>query len=175
VALPTLWWRFPHDSHCYKPFPSPSKPGGGGATPAFSSPLVYLQFAWGIAPPPLSGARGALPSLLHVFFFFFFSCSFIIQFVFFSFFIPPGWGSVCPGAMLFWPRVVCGSTACRLAHLVVCVFPSSLGAGVWWRESSSGGVGLRCMGWGHGGVRVWPLLGGFSCKVYLQCLSKILL
>jgi hypothetical protein len=30
------------------------------------------------------------------------------------------------GAMLIWPRVVCGSTKCRLAHLVVCVFPSHL-------------------------------------------------
>jgi hypothetical protein len=43
--------------------------GGGGATPAFSSPLVYLQFVWGGAPPPLSGAQGAPPSLLCVLFF----------------------------------------------------------------------------------------------------------
>jgi hypothetical protein len=35
-------------------------------------------------------------------------------------------------AMLIWPRVVCGSTACCLAHLVVCVFPSHLGMSVWW-------------------------------------------
>jgi hypothetical protein len=33
--------------------------------------------------------------------------------------------------MLIWLRFVCGSTACLLAHLVVCVFPSGLGAGFW--------------------------------------------
>jgi hypothetical protein len=33
--------------------------------------------------------------------------------------------------MLIWARVVCGSTVCRLAYLVVRVFPSHLGAGVW--------------------------------------------
>jgi hypothetical protein len=34
------------------------------------------------------------------------------------------------------------------------------------------------MGWVCGAIRgvgVLPLLGGFSCKVYLQCLTKILL
>jgi hypothetical protein len=30
----------------------------------------------------------------------------ISQFLFF-----PGWESVCPGAMLLWPRLVCGSTS----------------------------------------------------------------
>jgi hypothetical protein len=50
---------------------------------------------------------------------FFFSCLFIIQFVFFSFF--PGWGGQCfQRAILICPRVACGSTMCRLAHLVVC-------------------------------------------------------
>jgi hypothetical protein len=39
--------------------------------------------------------------------------------------------------MLIWPRVVCGNTKCRLAHLVLCVFPSCLGAGFWqWHRSS---------------------------------------
>jgi hypothetical protein len=69
---------------------------------------------WEIAPPPLFRAQGTPPSLLHVFLLL---LLFIIQF-FFSFF--PGWGSICPGAMLIWPRVVCGSTMCCLAHLVVC-------------------------------------------------------
>jgi hypothetical protein len=36
-------------------------------------------------------------------------------------------------------------------------------------------VEMLCAGWGCGGVKVLPLLGGFSCKVYLQHLSKILL
>jgi hypothetical protein len=30
-------------------------------------------------------------------------------------------------------------------------------------------------GWRCGGVKILPLLDGFSCKVYLQHLSKILL
>jgi hypothetical protein len=49
----------------------------------------------------------------------FFSCLFIIQFVLFSFF-PLGGGQSVQGAMLIWPRVVCGSTTYHLAHLVVC-------------------------------------------------------
>jgi hypothetical protein len=36
-------------------------------------------------------------------------------------------------------------------------------------------VEMLCTGWSCGGVKVLPLLGGFSCKVCLQCLSKILL
>jgi hypothetical protein len=58
----------------------------------------------------------------------------IIQ-VFFSLFSLGGGRSV-QGAMLIWSRVVCGSTTCHLAHLVVCIFPSHLGAAVWqWRKS----------------------------------------
>jgi hypothetical protein len=49
---PTLQWSMPHDSHCYKL--SPLQGCWAGATvPAFSGWLVYLQFAWGSAPPPL--------------------------------------------------------------------------------------------------------------------------
>jgi hypothetical protein len=36
-------------------------------------------------------------------------------------------------------------------------------------------VGMLWAGWRCGGVKVLPLLGVFSCKVYLQHLSKILL
>jgi hypothetical protein len=90
-------------------------------------------------------------------------------------------GRSVQGAMLIWPRVVCGSTSCCLAHLVVCVFPIHLGAAVWrWHRSPPGfsvyhEVGMLCTGWRCGGVKVLPLLGGFSCKVYLQRLSKVLL
>jgi hypothetical protein len=83
--------------------------------------------------------------------------------------------------MLIWPRVVYGSTTCHLAHLVVCIFPSCLGAGVWWQCGTLSGFSIYCgvgmlhVGWGCGGVNVLPLLSGFSCKVYIQCLSKILL
>jgi hypothetical protein len=49
----------------------------------------------------------------------------------FSFF--PVWGWSVQGAVLIWPRVVCGSTTYRLPHLVVHFFPSPLGTAVlWW-------------------------------------------
>jgi hypothetical protein len=73
-------------------FPSPNC-WVGATSPAFSAQLVYLQFAWGIAPYPLSGAWGAQPSLLHVFFFS--AACLLFSLVFFLFF--PGRGSVCPG------------------------------------------------------------------------------
>jgi hypothetical protein len=52
----------------------------------------------------------------------------IIQ-IFFLFSL--GGGRSVQGAMLIWPRIVCGSTVCSFAHLVVCIFPSGLGAGIW--------------------------------------------
>jgi hypothetical protein len=59
----------------------------------------------------------------------------ITQFLFF----PWVGGRSVQGAMLIWPRVVCGSTAYRFIHLVVRVFPSRLGAAVWrWRGSPPG-------------------------------------
>jgi hypothetical protein len=60
-------------------------------------------------PSPLFGAQGAPPSLLHVFF-----CCYCLSFSFFPFF--PGGDLSVQRAMLIWPKVVCGSTACCLAH-----------------------------------------------------------
>jgi hypothetical protein len=55
------------------------------------------------SPPPLFGAQGAPPSLLHVF---------IVHIAYYSVSLfLSGWGSVCPGGYAEWPRVVCGSTA----------------------------------------------------------------
>jgi hypothetical protein len=54
----------------------------------------------------------------------------------FFFFFPLGGGRSVQGTMLIWPRLVCGSTTCRLAHLVVCIFSSHLGAAVWWQHGS---------------------------------------
>jgi hypothetical protein len=56
--------------------------------------------------------------------------------------------------------------------------PGRLGADVWWHGSPPGfsiyhGVGKLCVGWGFGGVEFLLLLGGFSCQVCLQLLSKI--
>jgi hypothetical protein len=90
----------------------------------FSSRLVLRDF-----PFPLFSSQDAPPTLLCVFFV-------VIAYysVFFFFFSWVGGRSV-QGAMLIWPRVVCGS----LAHLVDRVFPSHLGTGVWWRHGSPPG------------------------------------
>jgi hypothetical protein len=69
--------------------------------------------------------------------------SFLLLLLIFSFFLfSLGGGWSVQGAMLIWPRVFCGSTTCRLAHLVVCVFPSGLGAAVWWRHDSPPGFSV---------------------------------
>jgi hypothetical protein len=88
---------------------------------------------WGI-PLPLFGAQGAPPSLLHVFFV-------VIAYYSVSLFSLGGGWSV-QGAMLIWPRVVYCSTMYRLAHLVIRIFPSPLGAGVWWRHGSPPGFSV---------------------------------
>jgi hypothetical protein len=56
--------------------------------------------------------------------------------------------------------------------------PSGLGAGAWWCGTPPGfsifrDVGELCAGWACEGVKVLPLLGGFSCLVCLQHLRKI--
>jgi hypothetical protein len=131
----------------------------GCVSPLLPSPAGLL---WGIFPSPSLVLRA-----LCVFFV-------VIAYysVFFSFFL--GWGSVRP-------TVVCGSTKCCLVHLVVCVFLSRLGAAFWWWSGIPPGFSIQCevgmlhAGWGCGGVKLLPLLSGFSCKVYLQRLPKILL
>jgi hypothetical protein len=45
--------------------------------------------------------------------------------------------------MLIWPRIVCGSTECRLAHLVVRIFPSHLGAAIWWQHENLPGFSIQ--------------------------------
>jgi hypothetical protein len=92
--------------------------------------LVYLLFCEGFPSSP--SVLWEPHSLCYV--------SFLLlllttQFLFFSL----GVGQSVQGAMLIWPRVVCGSTMYRLAHLVVRVFPSHLGTGVcWWCGIPSG-------------------------------------
>jgi hypothetical protein len=78
---------------------------------------------WGIYPPPPSAFRSP-HSLCYV--------TFLLILLITPFFFLFSWGGgqSVQGAMLIWPRVVCGSTTCRLAHLVVCIFPSHLGAAV---------------------------------------------
>jgi hypothetical protein len=85
--------------------------------------------------PSLFEAQGAQPSLLHVFF--------VVTAYYSVFFLfSLGWGQSVQGAILIWPRVVCGRTACHLAHLVLCVFPNGLGAGVWWQCESPPGYSI---------------------------------
>jgi hypothetical protein len=122
-AFPPLLWSF-LSTATFTSFPTPGC-WVGATTPAFSSQLVYLQFHGGFPLPPSLVLRVPCP-LCYVSFLL---LLLIIQFLFFLFSLDGGWS--VQGAMLIWPRVVCGSIACRLAHLVVCLFPSSLGAGVW--------------------------------------------
>jgi hypothetical protein len=101
----------------------------------------------------------------------------IIQF--FSFF--PGWGSVCPGGYAdlsqgcLWEYHVPLSSPCGL-HL-------PKWSGLWCLAAAREPSWFLCLTWSGNvtcGLGVWrikvlPLLSGFSCKVYLQRLSKILL
>jgi hypothetical protein len=64
--------------------------------------LVYLQFQEGFLSPPLQSSGH--PTLFAMCL----SCSYCLL-VSFSFF-PPGGGWSVQGAMLLWPRLVCGST-----------------------------------------------------------------
>jgi hypothetical protein len=93
----------------------------GRVSPLLPFPAGLL---WGISPPPLRRS-GHLALFANCLF-----CCYCLLFSFFFLFSLGGGRSV-QGAMLIWPRVVCGSTAYCLAHLVVCVFPSHLGTAVW--------------------------------------------
>jgi hypothetical protein len=131
-------------------FPFSKHTGGGDTAPAFSGLSVYLQFTWEVSLPPLQSSfphtttftsfptsgfwvwattpafcsrqegpspppvLSALPPLCYVSFF-------VVIIQFFSLFFPWVGGRSVQGAMLIWPRVVCGSTTCHIAHLVVCV------------------------------------------------------
>jgi hypothetical protein len=98
---------------------------------------------------PLFGAQGTLPSLL---------CVFIVVIAYYSvsLFSLGGVRSV-QGAMLIWPRVVCGGIAYCLAHLVVHVFPSHLHGAIFWR--------LRGPSGGSGALLVSPLNVMWRCFV----------
>jgi hypothetical protein len=111
---PALWWSFPHYSCCYKL--SPLQGYGGGVPPLLPSPaglITYSSTGECSSPTLQSSGCPALFAKCLVFF----KCLFIIQFGVFSLFSVGGGQSV-QRAMLIWPRVVCGSTTCHLAHLV---------------------------------------------------------
>jgi hypothetical protein len=118
-AFPPLLWSFPPTT-AFTSFPTPDC-WPCAATPAFSS---LLQPACGGLPLPPSLALREPHPLCYMSFLL---LLLIIQFLFFSM----GGGQSVQGAMLIWPKLVCGSTMYHLAHLVVCVFPSHMGAGIW--------------------------------------------
>jgi hypothetical protein len=92
---------------------------------------------WGISPPlQCSGC----PTL-------FVTCLFCCYCLLFSFF-PLGRGWSVQWAMLIWHRIVCGSSAYCLAHLVVRIFPSYLSLGI--LEMGSHKV-FSCAG-----LKLWP-------------------
>jgi hypothetical protein len=72
------------------------------------------------------------------------TCLFCCYWLLFSFFFFFPWvgRQSDQEAMLIWPRVVCGSTMYCLAHLVVCIFPSHLGTGVWQQHGSPPGFSV---------------------------------
>jgi hypothetical protein len=98
-------------------------------------PACLSTVPWGSAPPPLSGAQGAPPSLLHFSFFFSATCSLFS--LFFSLFSLGGGQSVQGGyadlaqGCLWEYRVPLSSPGGLL-------LTSRLGAGVWWHGSPPG-------------------------------------
>jgi hypothetical protein len=132
---PTLPWSVSHFGHCWIPFLVEAC-GGGGTTTCLLQLACYLQFVWGIAPPPLSRAQGALPSLLCVFFFFSAAC--LLFSLFFSFFFFPGWGSVCPAGYADLDQGCLWEYCVLLSSPGGLLLPSRLGAGIWQYESPPG-------------------------------------
>jgi hypothetical protein len=160
---PTLWWSILCFSWFYKPSPLQAHWGGGGAaSPTFSCWLVYSQLEWELLLPlsQKSGPHHLFAKCL----FFFSSCLFIIQIVFFFFY---------PWVGVSLSRGLCWFTVCCLAHLVVSVFPNSLGDGIWLCRSPPGfsvyhGVGMLC---GLVVCRSWSFSS--SCWFFLKGVSPV--
>jgi hypothetical protein len=96
-------------------------------------PACLFTVQWGIPLPPIW--RSGLPTL-------FATCLYCSYCLILSFSFFPWVGGRCvQGAMLIWPRVVCGSTTYRLTHLVP-IFPSHLGAGIWQRPGGPPGFSI---------------------------------
>jgi hypothetical protein len=85
-----------------------------------------------LPPPWISGC----PSLFATCFYYFFSCLFIIQVFFFSFF--SGWGSVCPGGYADLAQGCLWEYCILLSSPGGLLLPSRLGTGVCRQGSPSG-------------------------------------
>jgi hypothetical protein len=103
-------------------FPFPSSLGEVTLHPP-SRQHIYFQFYEGLPLTPSSALRVPRPFCYLSFF------VVVYYSVWFFSLFSLGVGQSVQGAMLIWPRVVCGSTASHLAHLVVCFS----GAGRNWR------------------------------------------
>jgi hypothetical protein len=170
--FPPLLWSFP-PTVTFTSFPAPGC-WVGATTPAFSLWLVYLQFRDGFPLPHLlcSGRLAFFATWL------FYCCCLLFSLIFFPF--SPGWGSVCRGSYAdlaqgcLWEYHMPLSSRCALHH------PNQSGS---WRLAARELSWFLHLTWsedamrklGCGAVKVLPLIGGFSCKVYLQYLSKLLL
>jgi hypothetical protein len=155
-VFPPLLWNFPATT-AFTSFPL--LVAGVCRHSCLLQPACLFTVLWGIPLPSSSELRVSHPlcnvSLLFLLL--------ITQFLFF-----PRWGSVCPGVCWSGPGLSVGVPRYREAHFV-CVFPSHLGAGVWWPGGPPGfsvqrEVEMLCTGWRCGGVKVlqWPCLQGVS-------------
>jgi hypothetical protein len=109
-VFPPLLWSF-SPSTTLTSFPTPGcwtqAPAPTGAS--LARPGLFVYSSGKDSPLPFFGAWCATPSLQRVFIV-------LIAYYSVSLFSPGGDRSV-QGAMLIWPRVVCGSTMYHLAHL----------------------------------------------------------
>jgi hypothetical protein len=121
--------------------PSPLSSGAGHTLSTFGSLLLSKRTGggglfivlWGSAPPPLPELREPCP-LCYISFFF--SCLFMIQFGFFSFF---SWLGVSLSRWLCWSVQGCLWEYCMLLSSPDgLLLPSRLGAGVWQHGSLPG-------------------------------------
>jgi hypothetical protein len=119
-VFPPLLRSFPPTA-TFTSFPAPGCWVCATALPSLAW-LVYLQFREGFPSPPLPRSR--CPTLLATCFFF------VIAYYSVSLFFP-GWGLVCPGGYADLAQG-CLWEYHSLVHLMVHVFPSPLGTGVWW-------------------------------------------
>jgi hypothetical protein len=121
VTLPPSPVEFSSCCHFYKL--SCSKVSGWvpPRLPSLASLFIY-SYVWDCSYPLRRSGRPALFATCL-----FCCCCYTTCFLLFCL----GGGRSVQGALLIWPRVVCGSTACCFAHLVVCIFPSGVGAGIW--------------------------------------------
>jgi hypothetical protein len=109
-VFPPLLWSFP-PSTTLTSFPTPGcwahAPAPIGASLAW--PVLFIYNSGKDSLPPIFGAQCTPPSFPHVF---------IVLIAYYSvtLFCPGGGWSV-QGAMLLWPRVVCGSTTVPLSSL----------------------------------------------------------